>query len=119
LQIGNNISALRAQLGLSQKELSDRLGVSKATVSLWESEKKYPSRKNFEKLLSVFKLKPTDLFEPQLTDYFTLQHQLPFQPTVLFIKEGLELHVQMEKLSKEDLVSLKKAVPLLKVIFQE
>lgn len=110
---------IRSRLALSQKELANRLNVSKATVSLWESEKKYPSRKNFEKLLTLLKLKPQDLFEPALDQQYILQHQLSFQPTFYPIKNGLDLRVQMEKLSKDDVASLKKAVQLLKVMFPE
>ena len=117
MKIGNNIIAVRGHFGLSQRELADQLGVSKATVSLWENDKKYPSRKNIEKLIYQFRLDPKDLFGANVREILTPQKQFQFQPDVLDIKDGIALHVAPEKLSKADLDKTEKAVQLLKVFF--
>ena len=41
-QIGLRISVLRKKAGLSQAELSEKLGISAQAVSKWESGKNYP-----------------------------------------------------------------------------
>jgi DNA-binding transcriptional regulator YiaG len=40
---GNEIAALRRQLGLTQEELAERVGVNRTAVSLWESGDRNPS----------------------------------------------------------------------------
>ena len=117
MKIGNNIIALRGHFGLSQRELANQLGVSKATISLWENEKKYPSRKNIEKLIVKFQLNPKDLFGSNVGEVLTPQAQFKFQPSVFTVKEGIELHIAAEKLSKEELDKMDKAVQLLKVFY--
>jgi len=47
----NTVKNLRAQLGLSQEDLSKELGVSFATINRWENGKNHPSKlakKQFE-----------------------------------------------------------------------
>mgnify|MGYP000938314460 FL=1 len=39
---GELIKSVRIQLGLSGEELGNKLGVSKATISLWETGKASP-----------------------------------------------------------------------------
>lgn len=40
----NEVAQIRAQLGLTQLQLADRLGVSDVTVSRWESATRTPTR---------------------------------------------------------------------------
>ncbi|MBA4159980.1 MAG: helix-turn-helix domain-containing protein, partial [Gemmatimonadetes bacterium] len=47
------IVALREQLGLTQAELADQVGVAFATVNRWENARTRPSRKHWEELLRL------------------------------------------------------------------
>jgi transcriptional regulator with XRE-family HTH domain len=117
LHIGQNIAVIRKRLQLTQKEFAETLGISKTSVSLWENQKKYPSRKNISTMLSTLKLNPRDLFEIHSEDTLFLQHALPFPPSQFKIKEGIQLHVQNEKLSQSDIALLPKAVQILKLLY--
>ena len=117
MHIGQNISAIRRQMKLTQGDFAGKLGVSKATVSLWENQKKYPSRKNFTRILTAFKLNAKDFFELDPDDPILLQHPLPFPPIHFRIKDGIDLHVQNEKLSQRDAELLPKAVQMLKLFY--
>lgn len=44
--IGNTIKSLRKEKGLSQLELSKRLGIHKSTLSLYESGQRIPNEEN-------------------------------------------------------------------------
>lgn len=44
---GNKIMNLRMNLGLTQKELGEILGVHRKTISRWEREETIPSRQNY------------------------------------------------------------------------
>lgn len=55
-----NIKALRNQLGLTQQELSEKIGVSWSTVARWESSDSKPSKlalRNLERLARKHKSK--------------------------------------------------------------
>ena len=117
LHIGKNIIKLRQHLKLSQQDFALKLGISKATVSLWENERKYPTRKNLEKLASVFKVDPQELFGRDFAKHLALQSQFTFKPAIYTVKDGVELHIEGEKLSHEELHVVEKAIRLLKVFF--
>ena len=57
-----DIESFRRSLGLSQAELADRLGVSQASVSQWESGKKRP-RKTVLKLLDAIRATTRQSFQ--------------------------------------------------------
>jgi len=50
---GRAIKKIRMKLKLSQKSLGKLLGVHRKTISKWESEKSYPTRENFMKLMNI------------------------------------------------------------------
>lgn len=50
----SNICNARNSVGLSQKQVALSIGVSYATVSEWESGKKFPAGKNLIKLAELF-----------------------------------------------------------------
>lgn len=50
---GKRIKAIRGDLGVSQKRMSELLGVNRSTVSIWEIELHRPSRKNYQCLLAI------------------------------------------------------------------
>lgn len=62
--LGNKISILRKESGLSQKQLADKLGVSRSAIAKWESEKGIPDIENLV-IISEYFGKTIDFF---LTD---------------------------------------------------
>ncbi|MBQ4537887.1 MAG: helix-turn-helix transcriptional regulator [Lachnospiraceae bacterium] len=54
VDFGNTLKELRQQAGLTQKQLAERLWLSKATVSYYEQSMRYPSPEILVKLSWVF-----------------------------------------------------------------
>lgn len=54
MNLGNNIKTLRKQVGLTQTELAEKLGVTEQTVSKWENDKCYPDVSLLPLLANVF-----------------------------------------------------------------
>ncbi len=48
------IKALRIEASLSRKELAEKLGVTQACVSYWETDKKKPSYDQIKRICIVF-----------------------------------------------------------------
>lgn len=64
MSIGNNIKMLRAQYGLSQKELAVIAGVTDKAVSAWENGKILPRMGPIQKMADRFGIKKSDIIEP-------------------------------------------------------
>lgn len=63
MSIGKNIARLRKEMGLTQGELGEKIGVSNQAVSKWESEMCSPDIMLLPKLADVFECSIDDLFD--------------------------------------------------------
>lgn len=52
--LGKNIEQLRKEKGLTQDDLSRHLGLSKSTISMYESQKRSPDNETLLKLANFF-----------------------------------------------------------------
>lgn len=51
--LGKNIQHFRKYANLTQQELADKVGVSRATISSWEVDRTEPSMEDVKKMASV------------------------------------------------------------------
>lgn len=63
LKIGEKIRAKRRERDLTQEELANILGVSKAAVSKWENEESYPDITMLPQIARLFHLTMDELFD--------------------------------------------------------
>ena len=64
LNIGGQLSALRKQKGITQKELANELGVTTQAVSKWENLRCCPDIQLLPDIARVFDVSIDVLFEP-------------------------------------------------------
>jgi transcriptional regulator with XRE-family HTH domain len=57
--LGRRVLRRRKDIGLTQRDLGKALGISHATISLWESDNTEPSGKNLHALAKVLQCSPT------------------------------------------------------------
>ena len=69
MTIGSTIKKLRMANNVSQKEMSEKLGVSCQTISKWENEKSYPDIEMLPKIASFFHVTIDTLFQGNIEDY--------------------------------------------------
>ena len=69
LKIGEKIKAKRRERDLTQEELANILGVSKAAVSKWENEESYPDITLLPQIAQLFHITMDELFN------YTLEHK--------------------------------------------
>ena len=62
LKIGEKIKAKRRERDLTQEELANILGVSKAAVSKWENEESYPDISLLPQIAQLFHITMDELF---------------------------------------------------------
>ena len=68
MKFGENLKSIRKMRKISQEELADKLGVSRQSISKWETGENYPSMQNIVCLCSIFKCKMNDLVHEDLKD---------------------------------------------------
>lgn len=64
----DNLKKIRKESGLSQEELADKLGVSRQSISKWESSQAYPEMDKVLQLCNIFNLKVDELLNQDIKD---------------------------------------------------
>lgn len=67
MEVGNQILKFRKNLGMSQSDLADIVGVSRQTVSNWESSKYSPDIVSLNELSKVFNISVDQLINGELS----------------------------------------------------
>lgn len=92
MQIANQIKKLRAESGMSQDELAERIFVSRQTVSNWENEKTYPDIKSLLLMSEVFNTSLDTLIKGDLSE---MKRQIDKQEFTRFTRDSYILAALM------------------------
>ena len=68
MKFGDKLIQLRKKNGLSQEELAEKLGVSRQSVSKWESNNTYPETDKIIQIANLFDCSMDDLINDKITD---------------------------------------------------
>ena len=68
MKFGDKLILLRKKKGLSQEELAEKLGVSRQSVSKWESNNTYPETDKIVQICNIFECSMDDLINDKVTD---------------------------------------------------
>ena len=68
MKFGDKLIILRKKNGLSQEELAEKLGVSRQSVSKWESNNTYPETDKIVQICNLFECSMDDLINDKVTD---------------------------------------------------
>ncbi len=63
MSLGNNLFKARKKKGLSQEEVAERLGVSRQTISKWETDETLPDIRQSKSLATLYGLSLDELIE--------------------------------------------------------
>ena len=66
-ELGNRIKRLRKELGISQKELAERIGVSNSRVSNWEQGINRPDADILADICKALNVSPSELLDVRLS----------------------------------------------------
>ena len=66
MKFGENLKLIRSDKKISQELLAERLGVSRQSVSKWETGENYPSMQNIMALCTIFKCKINELVHEEI-----------------------------------------------------
>ena len=68
MKFGDKLYELRKKNGYSQEELADKLGVSRQSVSKWESNSTYPETDKIIQIANLFDCSMDDLINDKVVD---------------------------------------------------
>lgn len=86
MKFGENLKNIRKSKNISQEYLAEKLGVSRQSVSKWETGENFPSMNNIMCLCEIFKCKINDLVHEDFTDIESLDNEIK-ESVVKFKKE--------------------------------
>lgn len=72
VDFGTRLKSLRTQMGLTQKQLAERLGVTKSVVSYYELQERYPSPEILVKLARIFHVSTDYLLGVEISQYIDI-----------------------------------------------
>ena len=96
MKFGENLKSLRKSKNISQEILADKVGVSRQSVSKWETGEAYPEMNNIIALCTIFKCNINDLVNDNMIDLDSLDEEVKMS-VVKFKKEKQQ---QMKAISK-------------------
>lgn len=96
MKFADNLKKIRKSKNISQEELAEKVGVSRQSVSKWETSEAYPEMNNILELCKIFKCNINDLVNDNMIDLDSLDEEVKMS-VVKFKKEKQK---QMKGISK-------------------
>ena len=75
MKFGDKLIQLRKKSGMNQEELAEKLGVSRQSVSKWESNNAYPETDKIVQICNIFNCSMDDLINDNITDINEIQRK--------------------------------------------
>ena len=76
MNFGENLKRLRKEKNISQEKLAEKVGVSRQSVSKWETGDAYPEMSNILALCSIFHCNINDLVNDNIIDLNSLDDEI-------------------------------------------
>ena len=96
MKFADNLKNLRKRRNISQEQLAEKVGVSRQSVSKWETSEAYPEMNNILELCKIFKCNISDLVNDKMIDIDSLDEEVKMS----VVKFKKEKQSQMKGISK-------------------
>jgi transcriptional regulator with XRE-family HTH domain len=106
MKFGDNLRNLRKMKNISQEQLAGKVGVSRQSVSKWETGESYPEMNNILELCKIFHCKINDLVNDSILDIDSLDEEIKMSV------------VKLKKEQQNKVKGLSKAMSIISKIMQ-
>lgn len=113
MKFADNLKKIRKRKNISQEELAEKVGVSRQSVSKWETSEAYPEMNNILELCKIFKCNINDLVNDNMIDLDSLDEEVKMS----VVKFKKEKQSQMKGISKVLSLVGKITAIVLRVVF--
>lgn len=96
MKFGDNLKKIRKSKSISQEDLAEKVGVSRQSVSKWETGEAYPEMNNILELCKIFKCSIGDLVNDNMVDLDSLDEEVKMS----IVKFKKEKQKQMKGISR-------------------
>lgn len=96
MKFGENLKLIRKSKKMSQEDLAFKVGVSRQSVSKWETGESYPEMNNILELCKIFNCKINDIVHTNMSDLNSLDEEIKMN----VVKLTKEKQKKMKYLSK-------------------
>lgn len=119
MKFGDNLKKLRKLKKISQEELAERVGVSRQSVSKWETGDAYPEMNNILELCKIFHCHINDLVNDSIIDVDSLDEEVKM--SVVKFKSAKQKQIKtlskiMSVMAKIGRIFCTVAIPLMAII---
>ena len=76
MKFADNLKKIRKSKNISQEELAYKVGVSRQSVSKWETSEAYPEMNNILELCKIFHCRINDLVHTNMDDFNSLDKDI-------------------------------------------
>ncbi len=109
MDIGMKMKKARINVGLTQEQVAEALGVSRQTISNWENDKTYPD------IISVIKI--SDLYNVSLDHLLKEKNESSMSNYMEYLEESTNIVKSKEKLMKVILIATYLGIWAIAIIF--
>ncbi|MET3617183.1 transcriptional regulator with XRE-family HTH domain [Peptoniphilus olsenii] len=103
MSFGTNIRNLRIKNKLTQKELADKLNLSRPTIGRYETDERFPDKDVIIKLADIFNISLDTLFDRNFKDKLIQEEEIIYQHD-LINKIIKKYNIPKEYLKDEDFI---------------
>lgn len=105
MDIKDRIKRLRESRNMSQAELANELGISNGLIAMYETGKRYPSRKRLEQIADYFNVSMDYLTGREIGSIYYLDPNVAQIAQELYDNKGMRMLMDASRnLSKDDLL---------------
>ena len=107
--LGQRIKSLREDLGLNQKELSEKIGIGNVTISQYENGKRSPDPEVLRTIADFF-----DTTTDYLLGLSDDRHKRTSNASDIFVPETIAAHLDGAELSETDIEDIARFIEFVK-----